>query len=306
MLHAQVAERKARQQALLGPANQGQANHGQADASTLGLKDDAGNPADDMAFDLWIKGQWSRSDTDDTRHDLGMFYIGADYRVASNMVIGVLGQFDWADEEDSKEAFAVEGTGWMIGPYVAARLADNLIFDARAAWGQSSNEVSPFNTYTDEFDTTRWLAKGQLTGAFDAGSVLVQPQVGVIYFSEEQDAYTDSLGVGIKSQKATLGRLTFGPKFATTITQPDGTTIAPYIAVKGIWDFKNAEIVDLDTGLAPSGSSDLRGRVEGGVNIELPDGMSLTGEGFYDGIGDKEVQAYGGNVRLTMPLTSSP
>ena len=26
---------------------------------------------------------------------------------------------------------------------------------ARAAWGQSNNKVSPFQTYTDEFDTNR-------------------------------------------------------------------------------------------------------------------------------------------------------
>ena len=35
----------------------------------------------------------------------------------------------------------VDGNGWMIGPYLSARIHDNIYLDLRAAWGRSSNDV---------------------------------------------------------------------------------------------------------------------------------------------------------------------
>jgi hypothetical protein len=43
----------------------------------------------------------------------------------------------------------------MTGPYMVACLHQNLIFDARAAWGKSSNNFNPFNTYTNSFESER-------------------------------------------------------------------------------------------------------------------------------------------------------
>jgi predicted regulator of Ras-like GTPase activity (Roadblock/LC7/MglB family) len=56
------------------------------------------------------------------------------------------------------------GNGWMVGPYVGIQLSKNLIFDARAAWGQSDNQVNPIGLYTDSFSTDRMLARANLTG----------------------------------------------------------------------------------------------------------------------------------------------
>ena len=41
----------------------------------------------------------------------------------------------------------------MAGPYATIRLTEQMFLQARAAWGRSSNEVSPFLTYTDSFDS---------------------------------------------------------------------------------------------------------------------------------------------------------
>ena len=300
LLNANAARRRARQQMLLGNIDtQVPTTDSGVNATGLGLTHQERH-GDALRFDLWTKGQWSRSDNGRAAQDLGLLYIGADYRVASNMVVGVLAQFDWA--ADDNDSYAAKGRGWMIGPYIAARLHDNLVFDGRVAWGKSNNEVSPTATYRDDVRATRWLAKAQLTGDADFGGLKIQPHAGIIYFTVTHDAYTDGLAIDIPSQRIKLGRVTFGPKVATTLTRPDGTTIAPYVTVKGIWDFDKADIVDLDTGLAPSGASDLRARVEGGFTVATPLGTSLTGEGFFDGIGDSRARAYGGHLRLTMPL----
>ena len=40
--------------------------------------------------------------------------------------------------------------------HATVRVTDHLYWQGRAAWGRSSNEVSPFLTYTDKFDSERW------------------------------------------------------------------------------------------------------------------------------------------------------
>jgi len=95
-----------------------------------------------------------------------------------------------------------------------------------------------------------------------------------------------------------LGRLTFGPKVSTSYRTQGGMTLAPYVGLKGIWDFETAEQVDLTTGLAATGNDSLRGRTEAGLSITLPDGKSLTGEGFYDGLGADSYEPYGGSIRV--------
>ena len=58
----------------------------------------------------------------------------------------------------------------------------------------------------------------------------------------------------------------------------------------------------MTSGLAAGSSADLRARVEGGLSVRLASGASLTGEGFYDGIGTDALSIYGGSMKLTVPL----
>lgn len=76
------------------------------------------------------------------------------------LLIGALMQFDFADETSGALNSDVEGNGWMAGPYLSARLTDNLFFDARAAWGRSENTISPFGTtQTRQTGSAGWRAR---------------------------------------------------------------------------------------------------------------------------------------------------
>lgn len=274
-------------------------------AQGLGVGDQSiyGGNGPATGIDIWMRGQWARFDNDDTSGDFGLVFIGADYRFENGLVLGFVTSIDWTSEENNTQNFKADGRGWLAGPYVVANITDKLIFDGRVAWGRADNSISPFNTYEDDFDSERWLISGKLTGSFSAGgNVLVQPHVGIIYFEEEQEAYTDSNGIGISAQTVELGRLTFGPKVSTSYTTGDGTLVAPYVGIKGIWDFETADTLDLTTGLAASGNEDFRGRVDGGFAVGFTDGVRLTGEGFYDGIGADEYSSYGASVNLRLPL----
>ena len=261
-----------------------------------------GGQIDENGFDVWLQGTMARVESFTRNSDIGQLYVGADYRFGPSLLVGILAQYDWTDEDDSTQGFKVDGSGWLAGPYVVAKLSERITFDGRIAWGRSDNDISPFNTYTDQFDTTRLLTRGTLTGDFDVGGINISPHVGILYFEEDQKAYTDSLGVFIANQDVALGRVTFGPKVSTTFHAADGTVISPHIGIKGIWDFENPENVDLVTGLAVGTSDDLRARVDAGVAFGMTSGMTVTGNGFYDGIGADDLKAYGGSVNMKVPF----
>ena len=261
---------------------------------------DGGVEDDHLGFDIWAKGKYVRVRSGDTRSDVGLAYLGADYRFSRNLVIGLLGQVDWTDETDSNANTAASGFGWLLGPYAAVRLTDNLIFDGRAAMGTSNNKVDPLGLFSDDFETTRWLVKGQLTGDFTIDEIVFNPFISALYFEETQHSFTNTLGMRIPSQTLSLGRIKFGPKVSTRLRSEDGLVFAPHFTFSGIFDFDRARQTN-SQGLAVN-SSRIRGRAEGGLSVTTPEGWQIEGEGFYDGIGAKNLESFGGGLSLTVPL----
>lgn len=74
------------------------------------------------------------------------------------------------------------------------------------------------------------------------------------------------------------------------------------MSLEGIWDFKSTDLVDIDAGVVRGSGDKLRGRAEAGLSVRLSDGIMISGDGFYDGIGAKDYEAYGGNVTVSLPF----
>ena len=248
-------------------------------------------------INMWVEASFISISAETAENDLGLVHAGVDYRISDDTLIGVMGQYDWADEADNVEDFHISGNGWLAGPYVVSRITDNLIFDGRAAYGQSDNTVSPFSAYEDDFDTDRYLLKGQATGDFTLNEWLINPSLSVIYYEETQKAYMDSLNIDIPEQTINLGRLTFGPRASKTFKTSSGNSITPSFGLRGVWDFEQADIVDLSTGFA-SGTDNLRARTEVGISLGLSGGTNVSADGFYDGIGAGDFEAYGISLGL--------
>jgi len=256
----------------------------------------------DVPADIWLSGSVSRIDNEFTTSALGLLHGGIDYALNEALVLGLMGQLDWVDEENDAEAYSASGLGWMAGPYIVAELKDDLVVDARIAWGQSDNDVSPFDTYEDEFETERLLVSGKLTGGVHLSKASLRPQLGLIYFEETQLGYDDSNGLYVPSQEISLGRLTFSPNLSQSWDLEDGSTFAMNWNLKGIWDFDTADLTDVDTGLQARSDAELRARAEAGFNLNLVNGMRVQTSGFFDGIGVRDYRAYGGTVTVTIPL----
>ena len=262
-----------------------------------------------QGFDIWVEGQFARYDDSsggiDRDGDFSVLYFGADYTLTPDILVGALVQVDFTDEDikDSELRGNIDGTGWMAGPYVGLKLTDYLFFDARAAWGTSSNDIWVSDKLTGRrsgnFDTDRWLATAALTGNHNFGAWRLSPQIGIDYGSESFDTYSNSLSQNVSGNRSSIGRLRGGAELGYRMQTSGGTIVEPTVSITGLWDFDND---DFSVDGVPVDYDDTRAKVEGGLIVTMPSGWSVRGAATYDGIGASDFDAYGGQFWLSVPL----
>jgi outer membrane autotransporter protein len=271
---------------------------GAGDGATLPLAFAAASP-----WDIWVEGRYSAFDDDSANLDrdghVGLLYVGGDYRVAHNMIVGALVQFDWAKDDSGLLASSVDGNGWMIGPYMSMQVHENLFFDLRAAWGRSSNDLT-LGATTGSFATTRWLVKGTLAGNWVHDAWRLTPTAELAYVTESQDAFTNSAGTFVAGQDVSLGRLQFGPEVGYRFAHTADTFIEPFAALKGVWDWDNPNVQIIDGFVV--GPGDFWGRLEGGLNVTTSDGWLVRGLASWDGVGSDDYNGYTLQGIVNIPL----
>ena len=290
---------------LLGfsPAEDGKAIAAAEDDTTLGFGEaDGASPSRAGTWDIWTEIYGSRSYVETSTSSLWVGFVGLHYFVDDRNVIGLISQFDWSEETNSAVNSSADGAGWMVGPYIAGQFKDqNLFYEASIRYGQSDNTISPIGTYTDSFDTTRWMASAKLSGVYKHDDITIRPEIGFTWYEETQEAYTDSLSNAIPESTVSLGELRFGPTFSRTMILDDGTQFAPTLGINGVYNF------DLNDNNASQGTTagteELRARISAGFAATNPDnGITLTTEFFYDGLFITDYETYGGRARITVPL----
>jgi outer membrane autotransporter protein len=255
-------------------------------------------------FDIWAEGSFARfedgNEASQREGHWGVLFVGADYRVSRDLLIGALASFDDAQQDLTGLASKARSTGWMVGPYATMRLTNNLFFQARAAWGKSTHELGFDGSPEDRFDADRWLVRGTLIGQWRWGPWQLRPRISVGYIEELQETYQSSLGVVVPEQKVTLGQVKGGPEVSYRYKLADGTVIEPSLLLEGVWNFTQDAGVGAIDDLAFG--EDLRARIEAGVMVYLRGGLSVGAAVSYDGIGASDYQAIAGKARVRMPL----
>ncbi len=252
-----------------------------------------------MRWDVWIEGRLSRFDSGNNKDGtLGVVYLGADYLITPNMLIGLMTQYDWLGKDYDTNG-RVKGHGWMVGPYAAARFGEALYLDVQARWGRSSNDITPLGTYTDTFKTTRWYVSGKLSGDFSYGDWTIRPGISVQYLSEKQKAYTDSQGNAIAGQTVSEGDVRVGPRLAYTYGLGDGGALVPWAEFEGVYTFGSKG--KFSKGTYASDIHGLSGSVEAGFDWRMPAGAMFSLSGSYDGIGSGS-KSYGARARIDIPF----
>ena len=281
----------------------------QSDAQKLGVLDQ-GNVAQKSHFnpiDVWVAGTYASFETANSGINqdghFGLISVGADYVFNSNILIGVMAQFDDISQDATLTAGAALGSGWMAGPYATLRLPDNVFWQSRAAWGTSSNSISPDQTTSVSFDSERWLASTKLSGQWMFGGLAIKPEASVSYLEDVSNSFVDTFGNPIPKVSTRLGQVKVGPDFGYSFGL-GGYAVQPHAGMELIWNFANdasaAGLGDLADG--SGGTSPVRGRAVAGLRVLGPDGISIDAQSGYDGIGSGDYKAISGSVSLRVPL----
>ena len=260
------------------------------------------SPAAGDKFDVWIKGRYSRIENETRTSDLFLVYFGADFKVTDTAVLGATVQVDITDEQDETLNIGGNGTGWLAGPYFAAKVAPNVTFEARAAAGQSYNDVDALGLGDSSFTTNRFLGRVGVTGDFRHDNLIFRPNATLLYFGEQQQEFVDNLGNTIPGQSIEFGRFSIDPEVRYEFTTEDGLFISPFFSAQGIWDFLSQTLVNVQTGIATDTTDDPRVRFEGGVSVRTSRGATVEASGFFDGVGQSDFRAYGGSLQVRVPF----
>jgi outer membrane autotransporter protein len=247
----------------------------------------------------------------------GIVYAGIDTKIAENTILGIMISVDWAEEDATGLASIyagdseVSGVGWMIGPYLSTALLDNVFLDVRASYGKSNNNIDIDildSDFSGEFETTRWLVQGSLSGQYAWHDLTLVPEATVSYLNEEQDKFSvkdDGTKVGVDSQSFSLGRLRVSTEIALRREWEHGT-FTPYVKPSLIWDFASTGEVIVDGDANLDGEVDdagaLRAAVEGGLRTMGENGVTSDMSVTYDGIGTAGLSAITFRGALNVPF----
>ncbi|MFK4812674.1 autotransporter domain-containing protein [Devosia sp. ZW T5_3] len=239
------------------------------------------------ALDVWFEGKFSLFEGG-AGEKFSSAALGADYLLNPDLLIGGFVQFDFASRNFDSGAKA-SGTGWLAGPYLTARLSDNLYLDLLAAGGQSSNAISPSGSCEDDFDATRYLLSAALQGQWSHDAWTFSPRAQLSYFEETSDGYTDSLGVSIPAVTAGLGQLAVGPGIGYRLTLDNGVVVDLGLRAEAVLDIAGG-----------SELGELQGRLSGSIGFGLVGGANIGLSARLDGIGSGEDRGSVG-IRLSLP-----
>ena len=231
----------------------------------------------DLDDNIWGNVVFTAGSTDTSDSDSLIVNVGVDKFVTPSSLLGVFFLYDSSSIENAQSE-TIDGTGWLVGPYIASRLDHSLTFTGRVGIGESTNEGKDASGASFEFDTERVILTADLSGHLDfTENWDLSPEVGYTYFSSSREA-------GARGYE--LNRLEFGPRFFY-----DDRRLSPTFGVSGIWNFTDNDIVSED---------ELSLRLDGGISMRSGKATRFDVEGFFDGIGG-DFETYGISLGLSVP-----
>ena len=231
----------------------------------------AATVSDDGRLAVWANGSFER-------YTRGSFWMpvggtvttlqtGADTRIGDRFVVGAMLEVDMAGEASVFDE-EIAATGWMVGPYAAARLG-NLAIDVALLGGRAQGTIQPGAAPADAFISSRWLAMARVSTELELGRFRIAPEISMAQFNETQHEYVDANGVTIPKQTITHRQIAAGGDISMEIETGRGLVIEPSVAARAV-----ADLV----------WSDLSLELEGGLRLSGPGGAALSLEVAYGGL----------------------
>jgi len=219
-------------------------------------------------LDVWAQGRHEQTGGATQEGNALTTFMGADYRVDRDVLIGGMFQVDEAHQGSYAAAESAKGTAYMAGPYVAYRLTPHLQLDANAAWGLGQDTTT----------TGNWGWRGwQLS------------QTGAVTYLDETG---NGLG-GVPGTSVDIARLSVGPEVKRRFGTRD-MSIEPFAFFKSSVDLSDAGLTD------PNALN----KVGGGVTLAKPHDYSIKATADYsESTGSTDPGVTQGKVSVSVPTS---
>lgn len=253
-------------------------------------------------WNAWIRGEATGfADGGDSVLDgwSAVVSVGVDYRLAENVIIGLLFGYESAELDFDADASSFEGQGPTLGVYAGYQISEGLIFDITIAHSWLDYDIKS-GTATGEFDASRWLFAANLVGTIHVNDrVTIEPGVRIVYAIEDQDAFTLSDATVVGSKTINSGSASFGPTiyYALAGDMPEGSKV--WASIKGNYDFSDQDVTSTTL---PDFDGVFSARFGAGFQTYIFDTAKLDLSGEVSGVGSDEYTAYSGQVKVIFPL----
>lgn len=237
-------------------------------------------------FDLWAQGRNQRFTGDGAIKTGSAFttYLGADYRLRRDLLIGGMIQFDDERQTILATREAIDGTAYMAGPYMAYRLSPNVLLDAKAGWGMVHDSAIA-GTEAMSLASDRLLTEARLTGNWGWNAWQLSQTGAVTYLRAAS-------GIRIAGVPD-ITRFSIGPELKRRIDSGNGASVEPFVFLKSS--------LDLD-GAIP-GVPVAQNTIGGGVTLAKPDKYNIRAlADFTDGANSAD-QVATGKVSVSVPAS---
>jgi len=231
--------------------------------------------------DLWFDGTFGRYTSSDSRGHYSILHGGFDRMLDPDTLVGIGAQMDRFTHQGrvNDQGADIKGIGWMAGPYVMARLEDNLYFDGGIRAGVSENRITMQNTgLTDTFSSQRWGAYGTLFGDMNIGRLNFRPSMSVVVFEDSAEEWTTGGGLNIPDVHTRKSDFEGGLRI--THTMPNSGS-SQYVELEGAFAFGGE-----------SENREQRARFGLGGTVADLFGGTLDAGVSLDGLGGDDWQAY--------------
>lgn len=242
------------------------------------------------AYDVWAEVSLGTYRADGAKGRYVIAQLGADVLLTERVLAGLQVQYDSTSWR--KGVSDASGSGFMAGPYISAKLSENIFAHLSASYGWSSDKVDVLGTGNAvSYRSRRLLLSAATSGTFDIMEGLTfAPTASISYIRETIPALATRNAAGPVKQTVSTGEAVFAPRFNGKFELGDGLLASPFIEFAGIYSWGSAA----DT----ANVAGLRGRVKAGSTITAENGVSLNTSVGYDGIGKGGFGSLSGRIGL--------
>lgn len=250
-------------------------------------------------WNLWVNAGYTVIDGSSSSPDGGIMngVVGLDYKANEDWVLGALAGYEWTDFDFARTNGTLEGGGFTLAAYTGLRISRNLTVDALVGhtWLNYDNDVAGDS---GDFDASRWMLAGNITGHFLYGHYTIEPNLHGQIAWETQESYVTTGNTIVAKQSLTVGKIAFGPRVSRDHLMENGTNAEFWGSIEGEYDFSNVDAGTSNLNL----DGDVSARLSAGVDFDFSNDVSLELDGNIGGIGVDSYTSYQGNVRISVPF----